>query len=269
VTRDDSEWQGNRRSGRSDVTKSEFNPELYDNIAPGYYDYVYRRGRGVQWFWHLRRFQRVLDYLPSTAKRLLDIGCGPGTFLGQFSDRYERAVGIDIAEGQVAHARRNYSDVGAEFRVADLRDLTAAGEQFDAVVSIEVIEHLPMSDVQPFLALVRSVLRPGGTVVFTTPNYHSFWPIIEWLISVRGHVDYRVQHLTHFNPSMLRRELKHAGFEIERLSTFFIVSPFLAGVSPRLARFIGRMEEFVLPLLGSEIAVKAVRPSGESARGDG
>jgi 2-polyprenyl-3-methyl-5-hydroxy-6-metoxy-1,4-benzoquinol methylase len=245
---------------------SSFDPALYDNISPGYYDEVYRRGRGVQWFWHDERFKQVLQNLPPRVARILDVGCGPGTFLGQFHGRYQRAVGIDIATQQIAYAQQRYEGTGAEFRVGDLRDQTMADQGFDAIVSIEVIEHLPANDVQHFLRLIYGALQPGGMAVLTTPNYRSTWPLVEWLVSVIGPVDYRRQHLTHFHPAMLRRELEQAGFIVERVSTFFVISPFLAAASGMLARRVARFEEAILPRWGSEIVARARRPETEFRR---
>ncbi|HEV7783771.1 MAG TPA: hypothetical protein VGQ28_00460, partial [Thermoanaerobaculia bacterium] len=49
---------------------------LYHAIEPGYYDRVYRRGRGTQWFWHHHRFRMVEELLPRPRDRILDLGCG-------------------------------------------------------------------------------------------------------------------------------------------------------------------------------------------------
>src|SRR4029450_4424159 len=76
---------------------STYQPELYDAIAPGYYDAVYARGRGSQWFWHHYRFDAVAKRLPPEVESIVDLGCGPGTFLGHFACRARRALGIDIA----------------------------------------------------------------------------------------------------------------------------------------------------------------------------
>ena len=136
----------------------EFRPELYDAIAPGYYDEVYRRGRGVQWFWHHYRFATVAGCLPAQMRRIVDLGCGPGTFLGNLEKPYEQALGIDIAAPQIQYANSHYARPGLEFRVADVTSLAAA-EPFDAAVSIEVIEHLRPEDTSGFLAAIYGLFE--------------------------------------------------------------------------------------------------------------
>jgi len=171
----------------------DFHPEQYDAISPGYYDLVYQRGRGVQWFWHHHRFGMVEEGLPDRAERIIDLGCGPGTFLGAALQKpFGRALGIDIAAPQIAYAQAHNQRPGVEFRVGDVTGLDRA-ERFQAAVSIEVIEHLRPEDARGFLAALHDLLEPGDTLVLTTPNYRSFWPLIEWLVSRIGPVDYLEQ----------------------------------------------------------------------------
>ena len=245
-----------------DPTRSQaaYRPELYQEIPPGYYDEVYAKGRGTQWFWHHHRFAKVAERLPARMRRLVDLGCGPGTFLGNLPDRFEAAVGVDIAVPQIEYAQRRYRRPGLEFRVADLVDL-APGSGFDAAVSIEVIEHLPAEDAQRLLAALFELLQPGATLVLTTPNYRSAWPLLELLVSRLGPVDYRVQHINRFDRQRLARTLSAVGFTDVAVDTFFVVSPFLAPLSRRLAEAALRWEARLLPQLGAELVARARKPA--------
>jgi 2-polyprenyl-3-methyl-5-hydroxy-6-metoxy-1,4-benzoquinol methylase len=243
---------------------TEFLPELYDGIAPGYYDKVYRRGRGVQWFWHDARFREVEARLPKTLDSILDLGCGPGTFLGRLERPVRRAIGVDLANAQVEYARHTYQRDGLEFLAADVRDLPAT-DRFSAVVSIEVIEHLPREATQSFLRTLFERLSPGGTAILTTPNYRSLWPLLEHLVSWIGAVDYRRQHINRFTAHRLAAEMTAAGFETVDVGTFFVFSPFLASLSTVAARK-ARLLERALKRAGAELIVSGVRPR---ASGDG
>ena len=238
---------------------AEFHPELYDDIPSGYYDRVYDAGRGIQWFWHQRRFAAVADWIPPSGDSILDMGCGAGTFLGHFASRYARAVGIDLARPQIEFARQKYGNGRMRFEAADVTALGDAGP-FDVVVSIEVIEHLPPGGTQPFLRSILRMLKPGGIAVLTTPNYRSLWPVIEWIIGVKGPVDYRKQHINHFDPKRLAGELAEAGFVNRRMRTFFVVAPFLAAISTPLADRLYAVERRLLPRFGAEIAIAAEKP---------
>lgn len=239
--------------------RAEFQPELYDEISPGYYDLVYQQGRGVQWFWHHYRFGIVTEGLPGSFGRILDLGCGPGTFLGNLRTPFEYALGIDLAAPQIAYAQSRYRRLGVEFRVGDVTVLDRA-ERFDAVVSIEVVEHLRPEDTKRFLSAIYDLLEPGGTVVLTTPNYRSLWPVLEWMVSKIGPVDYREQHINPFDRERLRREAEQAGFVDLRCQTFFVVAPFLAAFSGSLADRVLRWERRRLPFFGAELALVARKP---------
>lgn len=236
--------------------------DSYEKIAPGYYDEVYRRGAGVQWFWHRHRFAAVERWLPAGCQRLLDLGCGPGTFLGRLNRSAAYALGLDLAPAQIDYAVHRYGAPGREFRVADVRSLALEGS-FDAVVSIEVIEHLPPGETRPFLDAIRRLLHPGGVVILTTPNYRSLWPLLEWAVSVKGPVDYRRQHLNPFTPRRLRAALLAAGFEDVEIATFYVLAPFLAGLSRRLAERTLAAERRWLPALGAELIASGRRPLGD------
>jgi 2-polyprenyl-3-methyl-5-hydroxy-6-metoxy-1,4-benzoquinol methylase len=239
---------------------TDFDPGQYDAISPGYYDLVYQRGQGVQWFWHHHRFGVVAAGLPAEARSVVDLGCGPGTFLGNLKRPFERALGIDIAAPQIAYGQKRYRRPGLEFRVGDVTGL-GQGERFDAAVSIEVVEHLRPEDARPFLTAIHGLLEPGGTLVLTTPNYRSFWPLLEWLVSRIGPVDYLEQHINRFDRGRLRREVEAAGFVDVRCSTFFVVAPFVAALSTRLAELVLRWERRLLPWLGAELALVARKPA--------
>jgi len=258
-----SEMAANRKitvaTSANQKTRSGYEPELYDAIAPGYYDRVFERGSGVQWFWHYHRYAAVVASLPKTGNSILDLGCGPGTFLGNHAQGYRRALGIDLARAQIEYATRKYANDRVQFNATDAIGFTGK-EKFDVAVSIEVIEHLPLAETHSFLRNVFELLNPGGMLVLATPNYSSLWPLIERYVSKIGPVDYVRQHINRFTLSRLERELTNAGFVVDNKRTIFVASPFLAFVSSRLAEMVYRLEQRFLPQHGSEIVISARRP---------
>ena len=113
---------------------------------------------------------RVLQHHIEPRSRVLDVGCGDGLAAGAFlQERGCDYVGADVSENAVREA----SDNG--FRASlidDAASLPFADNEFDAVVSMEVIEHLlyPLNAVQEALR----VLKPGGILLLTTPNT-TYW----------------------------------------------------------------------------------------------
>lgn len=233
---------------------------VYEEMEPGYYDRAFHRGRGVQSFWQRHRLRRVRECLPPEPKRIIDLGCGPGTFLGNFVNGRSYALGVDFAGPQIDYARSHYGRPGLDFQHADIIGFEH-DTPFDSAVSIEAIEHLPRDKTRDFLETLRRLLEPGGTLVLVTPNYASAWPIIERLISRFGAVDYVAQHINRFTRDRLVSEVVDAGFLVERCRTFFVVAPFLAAASTYAAERLLPIEAALLPSIGSELLLVARRPS--------
>jgi len=115
------------------------------------------------------RIGSVLGKLPRTASSILDIGCGPGMLLGQLERAFPRAnvVGIEIDSDAAEIARRAHarcSIVQGDFLTTEFEPAS-----FDCAISIDVLEHVGMSELPAFVKRVRSVLRPGGCFVVHVP----------------------------------------------------------------------------------------------------
>jgi cyclopropane-fatty-acyl-phospholipid synthase len=107
-----------------------------------------------------------LDLRP--AERVLDVGCGWGSFALHAAAEYGAHVtGITLSRPQAEVARERALAAGLsnriEIRVADYRDL--GGEQFDAVSSIGMVEHVGSTNIDEYARLLFGVLRPGGRLL--------------------------------------------------------------------------------------------------------
>jgi cyclopropane-fatty-acyl-phospholipid synthase len=101
-------------------------------------------------------------------QRVLDVGCGWGSFVMHAASRHGvEAVGITLSEPQAELARRRVAEAGledkVEIRVQDYREL--AGENFDAVASIGMVEHVGESQIDLYAEQLASMLRPGGRLL--------------------------------------------------------------------------------------------------------
>jgi len=158
--------------------------------------------------------ERYLGELPRGA-RVLDLGCGNGLMLGNLRDRGWELHGLDIDRNAIEAAREKFPF--ATFYVGDATaDLTPilGPEPFDAVISIEVIEHV--FDPQTFADNLYGLLEPGGFAVVTTP-YHGY--LKNLLIAASGRVPQHFDplalygHIKFFARDSLAEVLWRAGFE--------------------------------------------------------
>ena len=142
---------------------------------------------------------------------VFDLGCGNGAVAKHLADRY-RVVGIDTWEDGIAEANAAFPelrlDVGSAYD-----DLAERYGQFDAVVSLEVVEHL----IDPKLCVRRmfNLVRPGGGIIISTP-YHGY--LKNLVLALTGKMDAHFTalwdggHIKFWSVKTLTTLLTEAGF---------------------------------------------------------
>lgn len=117
------------------------------------------------------RFARDLAVSqPFNGLRILDIGCGGGLLCEPMARLGAEIIGADAAEGNLPVARIHAEQMGLEidYRHTTAEALAEAGEQFDVVLNMEVVEHV--ADPLAYLTACRMLLKPGGLMLTSTIN---------------------------------------------------------------------------------------------------
>jgi 2-polyprenyl-6-hydroxyphenyl methylase/3-demethylubiquinone-9 3-methyltransferase len=114
--------------------------------------------------------------------RLLDIGCGGGLLCEPMARLGATVVGADAAARNIPVARLHaeQSGLAIDYRHTTAEDLAAAGERFDVVLNMEVVEHV--ADPLAYLTACRHLLRPGGLMICSTLNRNGK----SWLYAIVG-----------------------------------------------------------------------------------
>lgn len=153
---------------------------------------------------------------PFAGLRLLDIGCGGGLLSEPMARLGAEVVGADAAAGNIPVARIHAAQSGLaiDYRHTTAEDLAAAGERFDVVLNMEVVEHV--ADPLTYLTACRALLKPGGLMVCSTLNRNPK----SWLMAIVGaeHVMRWLPVGTHdwskfITPDELYALLRRAGLE--------------------------------------------------------
>ena len=107
---------------------------------------------------------------PFKGLRILDIGCGGGLLSEPMARLGATVVGADAAARNIPVARLHAEAQGLviDYRHTTAEDLAAAGEVFDVVLNMEVVEHV--SDPLAYLTACRNLLRPQGVMICSTLN---------------------------------------------------------------------------------------------------
>jgi SAM-dependent methyltransferase len=151
----------------------------------------------IRWS-HRSRFEFAARLVrPRAGGAVLDYGCGDGTFLAAVADRFDAAVGADIAADHLADniARLGPHHPNLRFVHVDALAAPEHAGRYDVVTCMETLEHCPDRVQDRVLGDLRRAVRPGGRVIISVPIETGPTFLVKYAVRKvagrRGHGDYR------------------------------------------------------------------------------
>lgn len=136
---------------------------MEERLSPVSQDYI-------ELLFHWHRYNIAANLV--RGKVALDLACGDGLgtyFISQFA---RNITGMDIDEGVIERARKNYIRDNLKYLVGPAFEIPCRSAFFDVVISFETIEHMDGKAQIKFLNEIKRVLKPGGLVIISTPDKH-------------------------------------------------------------------------------------------------
>lgn len=197
------------------MTESRIGKEYYDGSE--YFEGGTEHLTDVESSFQRYRIEKVLQiYRPGPEERVLDMGCGWGTFGFALADEVEEVVGVDFSEKSIALCRRRLEADPRDnlrFVCADAGATGLEGGSFDAVIAADLFEHLYPEDSLRVVREAHRVLKRGGRLSIWTPHRGHFLEILKnnriLLKPDPTHVDYK-------SMEGLRSMLEETGFVLEK-----------------------------------------------------
>ena len=232
-----------------DKKSTEYRAE-YDRETPEGYSFRIRR-------------EKVLALVPEGAS-VLDIASGPGVMVKGLRAKHCNVTLLDAAPAMIARAKEEFPDVRAV--VGDAYKLLFSDGEFDVALAMGLIEYLEHEDA--FLNEAKRILKPGGSLIITFPNYWSPWRVFNRLalalLSLFGHRSDK-NNVTHREYSLVqaRALLAEHGFKPDYVVYYnFKLVPYPFDVwLPRLtvmqSRILEVLDRTPLAFLGTGFIVRA------------
>lgn len=165
-----------------------------------------------QWAWHGWKWRTLRGMLGGVKGRVLDLGCADGSLTGKINDYLKNSTvtGVDLYTKSIKFAKKNNS--GIDFLVADARKLPFGNKQFDAVICVEALEHIP--DNSKAVAEIRRCLKDDGRLIVVQDTDSALFNFI-WFFWTKwkGKV-WEGSHISCMKPNELIILLKKEGFKI-------------------------------------------------------
>lgn len=148
-------------------------------------------------------------------QRILELGCGNGYFSNILSGLGHKVIGIDNSKSWIEIAKSNFPEI--TFIESDIYDLETrpeiSGKHFDAVVALEVIEHLQYP--KKMIRIAKTYLKDGGKLIMSAP-FHGYLKnlAISLLNGWDRHIDVFSDcgHLRFFSVNTMKKMLEEDGF---------------------------------------------------------
>ncbi|HEX9901420.1 MAG TPA: class I SAM-dependent methyltransferase [Acidobacteriota bacterium] len=170
---------------------------------------------------HVRRHYSIplglLGRPPRSGARVLDAGCGPGFFIRAAAENGWAVEGVEVAEAAVVYAR---NVVGVPVQEGAFEEAVLPAGAYDAVTFLDILEHV--RDPRAVLEKACRILRPGGKIVVSTPDYRS---LSRLLLGRSWAVLSPAEHLYYFTAGTLKRLLAATGFDVRGVANLLVFNP--------------------------------------------
>ena len=184
---------------RNSLFSADYDERAYNSLIP------------FQRWWQRMRYKIIIEFIEDETS-VLDIGCGTGRV---FQD-LPGAVGLDIQLKILRYLKRK----GHILVRGDMNALPLKDGSFKTVICSEVIEHIPKERLK--ISEFYRVLKPGGTLILSTPDYdQAMWRFLERVYARVHPGAYAPQHISHYTARELLTLIHSSGFRLLDLRYLF------------------------------------------------
>jgi 2-polyprenyl-3-methyl-5-hydroxy-6-metoxy-1,4-benzoquinol methylase len=153
------------------------------------------------------RVKTAANFIPKSAKQILDIGAGYGFIEELLQNRDINLIGTDISDESVQTLKNRFK---GKFKKESIYSMNYEPRTFDTVLLLEVLEHIPPSMTFSVLKTIRKILKPHSYFILSVPTNEGLEKMSD---NPNG-------HMRMYTPQLISAELEIAGFKVLKMKTF-------------------------------------------------
>ena len=217
--------------------------KFWNELEVGYYDKAIsqgmKKGRGIQANWHNLTFLKVKKLLSANESHL-DYACGSGTFIGRYLN--QNSIGVDISKSQIDYAQKKYNK-NSRFLTVDEFNFKDYKNSFDTITVLGLFEFIDDDEVNHLLNKFYSLLKDGGKIIITTPNFNKLLSLALKFSRSLGYVDYSIEHNKRVGINSMNKLFIASQFEKVTISKIINLGIFFSFINIKLGTFIEKIIE--------------------------
>lgn len=186
--------------------------KILSQVPEDYYERGTRTNL-LQWVWHGWKWRTLRAMLKGSGAKILDVGCADANLTSKIAVYLPKSkvTGVDLYKKSIEFAKKK--NPGIEFLVADARKLPFKSKQFDTIVCVEALEHIP-NNVEAVVEIKRCLKDNGMFIVLQDTDSAVFNFIWFFWTKWKGKV-WEGSHISCMKPHELVNLLKKNGFRIK------------------------------------------------------
>ena len=194
--------------------------ELHENVPSDWY-YRSIKENALQRYWHNKRFEEIAKLTEPVPGEVLDVGCADGVFTKVILEntKARKIIGVDVLESSINWAKKHWrTNKRMKFLVADVHKLPFNNNTFDAVFSLEMLEHI----YKPRNALkeIKRVMKRGGYGIFLVPSESNLFKIVWFLWHFSGRMVWKDTHIQTYRNDRLVYACQKVGLKVVESKKF-------------------------------------------------
>ncbi len=146
--------------------------QWFSQIAPVHIERRWLRSLATRWDYRVTNSALLEELRPKPQDRVLEIGCGPGTWTRAIASRCREVVAVDISASMIEEARKRTCGLPVKYIHSDFLSCSPNGK-FDKIFAVRSTEYIASRDL--LARKTSELLAPGGTVVIITKTRFSIW----------------------------------------------------------------------------------------------